>query len=163
MKKKQKQKKNTTLLILPPKAIRSKPWINRMLKFKPSVPAMCVTTTEPFWNLEDNHFYGFYVTGLFPFINFCSCCRLQMADTSLLLGSFGYGNNASGRKCPLFYTPRSHTPTFITALLFLPICIPSQRKGIDMSVLCLSLWKKKKVSFYFGICTRIWFSGSVKT
>lgn len=54
-----------------------------------------------------------------------------------LFGSFHHGSNASGRKCPLLILS-PHIPTFIIALLFLPICIPNERKSNNRRLLTIA-------------------------
>lgn len=151
---------------LPPRIIKSKPWISKALRaFSPWI------IHDYSWIILKSqvHFYVFYVTRWFPFINFWSCYRLQMPGmspflTASIMEIMLQAGNVRSSSLPAL------TPIFTIAFFLLPTCIPSARKGNNGRLLSVAhhgkkikfshiLWKKHYVFSLVGSVRTEQFSG----
>lgn len=117
--------------LLPPRTIKSKLWISRASRaFSP----WDIQDYNPTTPKSQDHFYGFCVTGWFPFIDFCRCYRLQMPDTASFLTAsvteiLLQAGNVRSSLLPALTRPHSA----------LPVRVPSERSGNNGTLLYAAL------------------------
>lgn len=147
--------------ILPPRIIKSKPWISKALRaFSPWI------IYDYSWTILKSqvHFYVFLCDKMVSLYQLLKLLQIANARYVSLLDSFHYGNNASGRNVRPSSLP-ALTPIFTIAFFLLPTCIPSVRKGNNGRLLYVAHYGKKIKSSHILWKKHYVFSlvGSVKT
>lgn len=132
--------------ILPPRIIKSKPWISKTLRaFSPWI------IYDYSWTILKSqvHFYVFYVTRWFPFINFWSCYRLQMPGMSpFLTASIMEIMLQAGMSVPL-HSQLSHPYSLLLSFSYLHAFQVWGRATMEDCSMLLTMEKKLNPHIYF--------------